>query len=72
MRWLKRITASTVVVHLTDEQSIRGVLWAVHADCLILRHATYLAQDASSTVDGEVVIPRTQVAWMQVLTEVNS
>lgn len=68
MRWLKRLTAKTVIVHLADDQSIRGVLWAVYTDCLVLRHAAYLAPSAVQKLDGEVVIPRERVAWMQTVT----
>lgn len=65
MRWLKRLTARTVVVHLTDDESIRGVLVGVYDDCLVLRHAAYLGVKAVDTIDGEAVIPRDKVAWMQ-------
>ena len=65
MRWLKRLTARTVVVHLTDDESIRGVLVGVYDDCLVLKHAAYLRANAADAIDGEAVIPRDKVAWMQ-------
>lgn len=65
MRWLNRLTAKTVVVHLTDDESIRGVVAGVYADCIVLRHAAYLGEKAVDRIDGEAVIPRDKVAWLQ-------
>lgn len=65
MRWLNRLTSRTVVVHLTDDESIRGVLVGVYADCVVLRHAVYLGVKAVDKIDGEAVVPREKVAWMQ-------
>jgi hypothetical protein len=65
MRWLNRLTAKTVVVHLTDDESLRGIVAGVYADCLVLRHAAYLGEKAIDRVDGEVVIPRERIAWLQ-------
>jgi small nuclear ribonucleoprotein (snRNP)-like protein len=65
-RWIDRLTHSTVVVHMTNGASVRGVLVAVHKDCLVLAHAAYLGgQGAVSPIDGEAVIPRESVVWMQ-------
>lgn len=65
MRFLQRITRETVVIHTLSGASVRGVLVAAYRDCLVLAHATYLTADSTEPVDGEAVIPREQVAWLQ-------
>lgn len=70
MRWLNNQLRYTVVVHTTSKESMRGVLVGVHRDCLVIDHAYYLNNDSPPTeVDGQVVIPRNQVAWIQKLYE---
>jgi small nuclear ribonucleoprotein (snRNP)-like protein len=58
-----------IVVNLTDDSSIRGVLLDVHADCIVLAQAEALAPDASVPIDGETLILRERVKWVQVLAE---
>lgn len=65
MGWIKRLSAETVVVHLTTGASIRGVMTGVHRDCLVLVHGAYLGTESVETVDGEIVVPRERVAWIQ-------
>lgn len=67
MRWLERITFKTVVVHTVNGSSLRGVLKGTYADCIVLTHARYLYADGYQDVDGEAIIPRPQVAWVQVM-----
>lgn len=70
MRWLDKQLRHSVVVHLVSKESVRGVLVGVYRDCLVIAHAYYLNDDSPPTeVDGEVVIPRGQVAWIQKLYE---
>jgi len=66
--WIDKLTRRNVVVHLTDGTSLSGVLLEVHGDCLVLTAARVLADDGSVAVDGETVIPRTRISWMQDLT----
>jgi hypothetical protein len=61
----------TVVVHTRrpDDQSIRGVVVAQHADRLILKEAAYL-HGAGSDPDNQPIlglaqIPFTSISWMQ-------
>lgn len=68
MRWLDRVTFKTVVVHTTTGSSLRGVLKGVYADCVVLTSARYLYAEGFQDVDGEAIVPRPQVAWIQVLT----
>jgi len=65
MGWFNRLVRETVVIHTTDGGSLRGVLMEVHRDCLILAHAMYLAGDQQTPVDGEAIVPRERVSWLQ-------
>lgn len=67
MRWIERLTRRSVVVHTRDGASMRGVLVATYRDCLVLSHANYLAGEGAVAVDGEVVVPRETVSWLQVM-----
>jgi hypothetical protein len=73
VRWIDRLTRATVVVHLTTGTSIRGVLLGAYRDSLVLGHATYLGtmdgERVDAPIDGEAIVPREQVAWMQALKE---
>lgn len=63
--YLKRVEAHSVVVN-TGDSSIRGVLVGVYADVLVLKHAAYLAHDGSQvTIDGEALVPRDRVTFIQ-------
>jgi hypothetical protein len=42
MTWLDGLTFETVIVHTTDDKSIRGLKQAVYDDGLLLRDAVYL------------------------------
>lgn len=66
--WLDELTLKTVVVHLRGGgHSFKGVLAAVHADCLVLRDAYVLEPDSQDILDGLVVVPRENVDFMQVI-----
>lgn len=69
MTWLDDITLDTVIVHQRDGMSIKGVKAAVHEDCVILRDAAVLQGDGITTLlGGEILIPRENVAFMQLVT----
>jgi hypothetical protein len=68
--YLKTLTAETVVLNTVGDESIRGVLIAVHSDVYVLRHAAYLNPDGSKvTIDGEVLVPAPRVAFLQRIIE---
>lgn len=68
--YLKQLTAETVVLNTTGDESIRGVLIAVHSDVYVLRHAAYLNSDGSRVmIDGEVLVPVTRVSFLQRILE---
>ncbi len=73
LNFIGSITRETVAVHLTNGASLRGVLLATHRDCIVLAHAVLLQEDGSTLpLDGEQVVPRQQLLWLQLLTEVAS
>lgn len=73
VRWIDRLVRRTVVVHLTTGSSIRGVMAGAYRDSIVLAHATYLGmvggERLETPIDGDAVILREQVAWMQNLGE---
>lgn len=66
--WITQLKANTVVVHTRSGDSVRGILIGVFKDSLVIAHATLLQGDTTTNIDGEVVVPRDQVAWLQTLT----
>lgn len=69
--WLDSLTHETVIVSLkSGNQTFKGILAAVHADCLVLIKAVVLDPESQVVLDGEVVIPRPNVDFMQVIREV--
>jgi hypothetical protein len=67
LRWIDRQSKRNVVVHMSDGVSVRGVLFGVYKDCLVLHHAAYLSSGEETRVDGEVILPRTNLSWIQVM-----
>ena len=56
-----------VVVNLTTGRAFNGILWAHRGPLLVLRDATMLQAGVAPTeVDGEVVVERTLVEFIQV------
>lgn len=65
--WRRTAIRKRVVVNLADK-AFSGVLWAKRGPLLVLRDVELLeAGRQPQRVDGEVVIERTQVQFMQVL-----
>jgi hypothetical protein len=62
-----RLRRRTIIVVLKDSprSSWRGVLWHQGRNYLELRGASYLEAGASVPVDGAVVLPRSNIAWIQ-------
>lgn len=68
LRWIDRLAKQTVVVHMSDGVSVRGVLIRAYKDCLVIHHAAYLSGNGEETrVDGEVILPRKNLSWIQVI-----
>lgn len=64
-RTSEALASNTVIVHTTDDKSIRGVLVAQHSDRLTLREALYLHSSGDQPVGGLVHVPRRSVSWIQ-------
>jgi hypothetical protein len=55
------------VIVVTGETSIRGLLWARRGPLLVIRNATVDLHGQAVPADGEIVIERRHVNWLQVL-----
>lgn len=67
-RGTARFEKRRVVIHTRrpDDQSIRGVLTGVHADCLVLSSPEWL-DEAVEAAEGDAMVLRQNVSWVQVL-----
>lgn len=67
--YLRRVTRRHVVVNLKSGTSIKGVLYDVHRDVLVIRHASVAPAKARefTEADGEQLIDRRDVDWIQLL-----
>lgn len=66
--WRRTAVRKRVVVNLADK-AFRGVLWAKRGPLLVLRDAELLeAGREPQRVDGEIVVERARVEFMQVLS----
>jgi len=68
-RWFERYpTMRRVIVNTKTERAFRGVLWRKRWGYLVLRDAQMLKPRGETVpIDGEVVIERGNVDFMQVL-----
>lgn len=65
--WRRTAVRRRVVVNLADK-AVDGVLWAKRGPLLVLRDAKLLHAGAPPVpVDGEIVIERSRVEFIQVL-----
>jgi hypothetical protein len=55
------------LVNLTTGKAFRGVLWAKRGPLLILRDAVLIENGQQVPLDGEVVIERPQVEFIQLI-----
>lgn len=70
-KWAARAVRRSVVVHLTTGQSVRGTLLDTYHDALVLRHSALLGADGAA-MDGEIVVPRERVSFVQLLGDTDS
>jgi small nuclear ribonucleoprotein (snRNP)-like protein len=66
--WVRHAWREKVVVHTKDNRSIRGVLIEASKRELVLREAEYLQEGIPAKLEGEVGVPRSNVAFIQKLT----
>ena len=57
-----------VVVNLLSGQALTGLLWARRGSMLILRDVTLLEAGGTQRVDGEAIVDRGQVAFIQAVS----
>lgn len=55
-----------VIATLKDGQAFAGILFDVDKELLVLRRAEALGPDGRTPVDGEVLILREEVSFLQV------
>ena len=63
----RRLVRRRVVVVLDNERVIEGVLWARRGSLMVLRDASVHEQGRQTAADGELVIDRSRVQWVQVV-----
>jgi hypothetical protein len=66
--WQPPCLLRSVIVNLKgDEGAIEGILWSSRGSWLVVRQPTLLrpGRADATTVDGEVVIPRANVSFIQ-------
>lgn len=72
MRWLfwwrPPCLLRPVIVNLTDQSAIQGVLWSSRGAWLTIRDAKLLISNTTpQPIDGEAVVHRDRVSFVQVL-----
>jgi small nuclear ribonucleoprotein (snRNP)-like protein len=60
---LRRLHKRTVVVHLIDGVSLRGILRSSYRDAIVLSHVHVL--DQKTDLEGDVVVPRGRIDFFQ-------
>jgi hypothetical protein len=66
--WRRTAIRKRVVVNLQD-RAFAGVLWAKRGALLVLKDAVLMQHGAADTpMDGEVIVERSKVDFIQVLT----
>jgi small nuclear ribonucleoprotein (snRNP)-like protein len=57
-----------VMVNLTSGSAIDGVLWGDRGPLIVLRDANLHSEGGSAPLDGEVIIERDRIAFVQVVS----
>lgn len=57
-----------VVVNLTSGSAIDGVLWGDRGPLVVLRNANLHSEGGSAPLDGEVIVERDRIAFVQVVS----
>lgn len=68
--YARTLERRSVIVSLVTGKAIRGILWARRGPLLVVRNATLHTDDGPEggvSMDGEVVIERTMVEFVQAL-----
>lgn len=59
------MTGRTVVIHLDEDQSLRGVIVATHSDRWTLREVVYLHRSGEQPAGGMAHVPVSRILWVQ-------
>lgn len=62
---VRRLLRRSCVLTLHDGQSFAGLLWAADRRVVVLRNARLMAAGNEVPVDGELVVERSEIAFMQ-------
>lgn len=65
MSWRRNVVRRRVIINLKSGLAFRGILWNQAGDLLVLRQAEILKEDRALQVDGEVIIERGEVEFIQ-------
>ncbi len=68
--WLKRQVLTRVLVHTSDGSTVEGILDVAARDGLVLRSPKFHGDEQEHSLKGTAYVPREQVSFVQVLTEV--
>jgi small nuclear ribonucleoprotein (snRNP)-like protein len=66
-RAYRELVAHTLLVNLTTGKAFRGVLRDEHPAHITLANATLHEDGTAAQVDGEVIIPRERIEFLQVV-----
>jgi Tfp pilus assembly protein PilV len=64
---LAGLTRQEVVVQTKDDRAIRGMLKAHYSQAVVLAQPRYLDEVQPVDLEGEVVVDRANISWLQVL-----
>lgn len=68
MTWLDDLTFNTVIVHMKDGPSVKGVRRAVYDDGVVLSEAHVLEPESVTVLNGDLFVPRDNVSFMQLVS----
>ncbi len=57
-----------VMVNLTGGSAIDGVLWDERGPLIVLRDANLHSESGTASLDGDVIIERDRIAFVQVVS----
>jgi hypothetical protein len=67
--FFRRYSHKRVIVNTKTGKTFKGILWAVRGPLVILRQAEIFESAHALPVDGELLIERSNLDFLQVLTD---
>lgn len=68
MRSYKLVVSRRVMVNLTTGSAIQGILWDEKGPLIVLRDAQLHNEGGHAPLDGEVIIERDRIEFVQVVS----